>query len=165
MAIQLLKHGRAIDDAWTRLEPGAAVPPDGAVIVPLETWLAQRGACEQRRAHPTGVWLAGDAPIEALAADVGDLALIALRLPKFADGRAFSAGLLLRQRFGFRGELRAFGNLLPDQVRELHACGFDAFEIDATRAEAALRSLGDFAEAYQASCAHAEPLFRRRQGA
>lgn len=164
MTAKLIKHGHVIDDLWTFVDVGLPVAPDGAVIVPIATWIASRDAFAQR-ADPIGVWLAGDAPFDALIADLDRIDLVALRLPKFADGRAFSAGALLRERHRFAGELRAIGEFLPDQVRELQACGFDAFVVDALRVAAAIRSLSDFSVSYQASATQPEPLFRRRHAA
>ena len=91
------------------------------------------------------------------------LALIAVDFPKFSDGRGYSIARLLRERYGFEGELRAIGDVLRDQLYYLRQCGFNAFAVRADRdVEAALRGLADFSDGYQASVATPLPLFRRR---
>ena len=67
-------------------------------------------------------------------------ALIALEFAKFTDGRAYSYARLLRQRYGYEGELRAIGQVLRDQLLFMHRCGFDAFEVVKPDAVAAWRA-------------------------
>ena len=96
-----------------------------------------------------------------LAADAATLPLIAVEFPKFTDGRGYSIGRLLRERFGFRGELRAIGDIQRDQLYYLHQVGFDAFAVrDDKDAQEALRSLRDFSDGYQ-STNRRTPWFRR----
>jgi len=68
-------------------------------------------------------------PVADLAPDLDRLELIVLEFPKFTDGRAYSQARLLRERYGYRGELRAAGNVLRDQLLFMQRCGFDAFEL------------------------------------
>lgn len=115
-------------------------------------------------AHP--VLEPGDDPA-ALAAQYGEhfaaLPLIAVRFPSFTDGRGYSIARLLRERLGFRGELRAVGDIARDQLHYLARCGFDSFELregeDVATAKAALAA---FSDAYQAAVDQPVPLFRRR---
>ena len=110
-----------------------------------------------------GVWLAPDAEPEALRAYVGSLPLIAIDFPAFTDGRGYSIGRLLRDRYGFKGELRAIGDVLRDQLFALAECGFDAFDIRADRdAVEALSGLKDFASIYATTSRTPQPWFRRR---
>jgi len=124
----LIKDGRVADDPWRRLgdeeQPEAGV----SVIVSLERWQAERGALIGRNA-PLGLWLKSDQSPADVADDLSHFALIALEFPKFSDGRAFSYARLLRERFGYRGEVRAVGEVLRDVLLYMHRCGFDAFEI------------------------------------
>jgi uncharacterized protein (DUF934 family) len=80
------------------------------------------------------------------------------------DGRSFSTARLLRERYGFTGELRAVGNFIRDQLCYLRRCGVNAFAFtrEDMNLEDALKSLGDFSEYYQASVDQPLPLFRRR---
>ena len=84
---------------------------------------------QQRPGWPA-VSLANTDPVEDLAPRADRLRLIVLNFPKFSDGRAYSQARLLRGRLGYRGELRATGNVLQDQVLFMLRCGFDSFESD-----------------------------------
>ena len=165
MAIILEK--RLAADPWRRLERGAggeppAVPAAGDVIVPLDVWQAQRTALLARPGR-AGVWLAPHEEPAMLADDFSALGVIAVHFPKLGDGQGYSTARLLRERFGWRGELRAFGDVTRDQLAFLAACGFNAFELrEGEDPEAALTAFGELSEAYQASVAQPLPLFRRR---
>ncbi len=98
-----------------------------------------------------------------LAPRFGELRAIAIEFPSFTDGRGYSHARLLRERFGWKGELRAVGDVGRDQLLYLSRCGFDAFVLkDASRLEEALAGLDDFSEGYQSSVERPQPLFRRR---
>ena len=145
----LLKCGRVVDDSWIPVADGDPLPADGAIIVSLKRWQEER-ADLIARADGSGVRLASSDPAAAIAADLPFLALIALEFPTFRDGRAYSTARLLRERFGFKGELRAVGNVLRDQLLFMHRCGFDAFEIkDGDAAEAWERAMGEISLVYQ----------------
>ena len=163
---KLIKNRRLATDTWSLLSAGATLadlPEAGDAIVPLPVWLAQRDALA-RRAGRVGVWLYGHEDPAALAADLGSLPLVAVNFPKFSDGRGFSTAALLRERYGFNGELRAIGDVLRDQLFFLRRCGFDAFALrDDQDAAAAAAAFDDFTEAYQAGVDEPMPLFRRRQ--
>ena len=162
---RVIRHGRVEPNHWTLAgvdtAAGAALPA-GPVAVDLATWQATREELRARR-EPVGVWLKADDDPEALAADLGALALVAVQFPKFGDGRGFSIATLLRTRLGYKGELRAFGDVGRDHLFYLKRCGFDAFSLPAHRdLEAALDGLHDFSLVYQAGVDGAQPLFRRR---
>ena len=79
---------------------------------------------------------------------------VEVHFPKFGDGRGYSVGRLLRERYGYRGELRAVGQVGRDHLYDLEQCGFDAFELkDGEDAQEALAAFEDFSEAYQATAA------------
>lgn len=145
----LLKDGTAIEDTWVSVGDGEPVPADRPAILSLERWKAERDALRGHNA-PLGVRLASHEKVEDIADDLDRLALIALDFPKFQDGRAYSSARLLRERHGFKGELRAVGNVLADQFLFMHRCGFDAFEV-ADPAKAALwdRVMAQFSLFYQ----------------
>jgi uncharacterized protein (DUF934 family) len=91
------------------------------------------------------------------------VARVEVNFPKFGDGRGYSIARLLRERYGYRGELRAVGHITRDLLFYLESCGFDAFELRAGEdPHQALASFEDFSEAYQTSVARPQPLFRRR---
>jgi len=99
----------------------------------------------------------------AIATRLAGCARVEVHFPKFTDGRGYSIARLLRERYGYRGELRAVGDVQRDQLFYLSRVGFDAFLMREGEApEAALAALADFSEAYQASVERPLPLFRRR---
>jgi uncharacterized protein (DUF934 family) len=99
----------------------------------------------------------------ALAARLAAAARVEVHFPKFGDGRGFSAGRLLRERYGYRGELRAVGHITRDHLPFLERCGFDAFELrEGEDPWDALASFDVFSDSYQATASEPLPLFRRR---
>ena len=136
--------------------------PEGPLVVPLALWKSRRTELAKRTA-PLGVWLRADDDPSELAADLGSLLLVAVHFPKFTDGRGYSTAVLLRTRLGYRGELRAFGDVGRDQLFYLKRCGFDSFRLAAHHdPEAALAGLTTFSLRYQASVDDPRPLFRKR---
>ena len=98
-----------------------------------------------------------------VAAAVGIAGVIAVNFPKFSDGRGYSIGRLLRERYGYQGELRAVGEVARDHLHAMAQCGFDAFQLrEGEDPQEALKAFGDFSEQYQATAAQPAPLFRRR---
>lgn len=136
--------------------------PFGPVLVPLAVWQARKHDLVQReweQGDALGVWLAPDENPAELAADLGDLTVIGVHFPKFTDGRGYSTATLLRTRYGYRGELRAFGDIGRDQLAFLARVGFDAFAV--AEPELAIVGLDDFSESYQAAANQPLPLYRR----
>jgi uncharacterized protein (DUF934 family) len=124
----LWRRGGIAENIWTRAADADALPPGGAIIVSAARWRAEREALSAR-ADPVGVAIEpGKEAYEQLREAAGR-PLVALDFPKFADGRAFSLAQLLRQRHGFKGELRAVGEVLLDELALMLRCGFDSFEI------------------------------------
>lgn len=123
----LWRDGRFTADEWTRTAEDAAVA-DGPAILPLERFLAERDALTARNA-PLGVSVEPGEAIEELAPHLDRVALVALNFPKYSDGRSSSSARLLRERYGFKGEVRATGDVLIDQMPLMRRCGFDAFEV------------------------------------
>ena len=123
----LWREGGFAANLWTQVADDSAMP-DGAAIVSLARWRREREALSGRQA-PVGVEIAaGKDALEHLP-DAADRPLIALRFDKFGDGRAFSYAILLRERHGFLGELRAVGDVLLDEIPLMLRCGFTSFEV------------------------------------
>ncbi len=120
--------GRFTPDPWVFAADGE-VAADGAVFVSKARFLAERSALLDR-AGPLGLVLAPDDRLDDVAADLARFAAIAVRFPKYADGRGYSLARLLRERHGFRGELRAIGDILLDQVAHFFRVGFDTLAIE-----------------------------------
>ncbi len=165
---EIIKNGQIVTDDWQVLKLAEGETPEtvaldgGKRIVPLAVWQARRAEIVSR-GQSVGVWLDSSEGPEAIADDLASFALVAVNFPKFADGRGYSTARLLRERYGYRGELRAIGDVLHDQLFLMKRCGFDAFAVRADKdIRAALAGLGDFSEAYQAAVDQPQPLFRRR---
>jgi uncharacterized protein (DUF934 family) len=125
--------------------------PEGPVLVSLARFQAERDTLLVRNAK-LGVKLEAAQSPEALGDDVHRVSLIALDFPSFKDGRGFSWARMLRTRMGYRGELRATGNFLVDQLAHLTRTGFDAFDGDARITQAALtRAMREITHAYQSA--------------
>lgn len=114
-------------DTWTKVDD-ASVLPDGAVILPKKRWLAERDHLAGRNS-PVGILIAAGESVDDIAADLPRFAIVALQFPKFSDGRAFSTARLLREKYGYAGELRAVGDVLADPIPLMRRVGFDSFEV------------------------------------
>ncbi|GAB1257407.1 DUF934 domain-containing protein [Aurantivibrio plasticivorans] len=161
---KLIKNGELHTDEWTLLDQedlSIDAPPEGPVIVPLAVW--QENAAVLSSRGNVSVWLNGHDDISEVKNDLLSLPIIAVNFPAFMDGRGFSTGRLLRERYGFTGELRAVGQFIRDQLCYLKRCGYNAFSLpEDIDVEGALKSLNDFSEYYQAGVDQPTPLFRRR---
>lgn len=162
----IIRNGKVVADNWLAVDTvDGTLPqplPDGDLIVPLALWLAHRDALIGRGGR-LGIRLEGHDDPEPIAQDIGYFDLIAVNFPQFTDGRGYSLARLLRERFGYRGELRAVGDVLRDNLFYLSRCGFNAFELaDSEDPAAALAGLDDFSDGYQSSVERPQPLFRRR---
>jgi uncharacterized protein (DUF934 family) len=124
----LVKSGRIVEDRFVRVLDDAPLPEGVPVLVPAARLIADARDLVLRRA-PTGVIWPNDRRVTELAPYLDWLALVALVFPTFKDGRAYSQARQLRERYGFRGELRATGDVLRDQFLFLARAGFDAFEV------------------------------------
>jgi uncharacterized protein (DUF934 family) len=164
-----LARPRVENDVWQTLGLDASQPvaeiPAGPVIVPLAVWKERRDELAARH-DPLGVWLKPDDEPAEVAPDLERFALVAIHFPKLGDGRGYSSAALLRTRHGYRGELRAFGDIGRDQLLALARCGFDSFRLgDRHDPENALAAVDELKIRYQGAVDDAVPLFRRRAAA
>jgi phosphoadenosine phosphosulfate reductase len=158
MDAPIWREGRFEPDEWVRFKPGADLPePDGPLLVPLASFLAQPAGFTGRRA-PLAVEVSAGEAVEPLQAHLKRLAMIALSFPKFSDGRNYSAARLLRERYGFPGELRAVGDVLADQIPLMRRCGISSFEVvhAPTRAALAAGRLAEVRHFYQPVASRSE---------
>jgi uncharacterized protein (DUF934 family) len=147
---KLLKSGAFAADPYQSAADDAALP-EGAVLVSLSRFQKDREAFLARNT-PIGVKLQSHENPELLGDDVNRLSLVALEFPKFRDGRAFSWARILRTRLNFKGEIRAVGDFLFDQVNYQHRVGFDAWEVpDHFTVEMFNRALSEMTNVYQPS--------------
>ncbi len=124
----LWREGGFAENIWTHVADEADVPRHGAAIVSFGRWRRERETLAGREGA-VGVEIAAGAEALEHLRDAANRPLVALRFDKFADGRAFSYAILLRQRHGFSGELRAVGEVLIDEIPLMLRCGFDSFEV------------------------------------
>jgi uncharacterized protein (DUF934 family) len=158
MPHRLLRDTRIVTDEWRYLKGALATDPDDAVdltgagqaplIVGFEQWQAERAAL-LARAAPLGVSLKPAQAVEGLAADLVLFALVAAEFPGPAEGRGYTQGRLLRERYEFSGELRAVGYVRRDQLFFLARCGFNAFALPETDLDEAVTAFATFTLAYQ----------------
>jgi uncharacterized protein (DUF934 family) len=145
-------QARLVDDPWTLLREAQESLPSGPLILPLALWREE-----------DGLLLQPDDEVEALVPLFDRLPLIAIDFPSFRDGRGYSQAYLLRTRLGWRGELRAVGDVLRDQLSHMRQCGFDAFAVREDKsAEDALKGLAGVSVLYGRSVIEPRPLYRRR---
>ncbi len=124
----LLKNGHTVEDPWVRIEDDADIADETAVVVSLARWQNEADVLRKRNA-PVAIALNNDQSPAEIEDDLEAIDAVFLTFPAFTDGRAFSQARLLRQRFGYKGEIRATGNVLRDQYAFMQRCGFDAFEV------------------------------------
>lgn len=122
----LVRNGRFIEDPWRHLADDEPAADATRVTVSQARWLKERAELMAGE-RALGLRLPNTVAPATLAADLGRFELIVLSFPRFTDGRAYSQARLLRSRFGYRGELRADGNVLRDQLLFMQRCGFDGF--------------------------------------
>lgn len=158
----IIKNKQVVEEPfnWQLLdeEQGEALPD--YVLVPIGRASSLGVSALPRGARATGLYLTGDDD-PALAREFFEhIDTIAIAFPKFADGRGYSIARLLRQRYGWKGELRAVGQILHDQLNYLHRCGFDVLEIQEGKdPERALDAFKDFSVTYQPAADGEDPIY------
>jgi uncharacterized protein (DUF934 family) len=158
----LVENGRIVEDRYVRVLDDAPVPDRVPVLLPAKRFLADAAELA-RRDGSLGVLWPNDRRVAELEPWLGHLALVALNFPKFRDGRAYSQARLLREHFGFRGTLRATGDVLRDQFHFLVRAGFDSFEVKkAADAEVFAKVLERYSVVYQSGADGRMPALRRR---
>lgn len=167
---RIIRDRRIVEDDWAWVADDAALPSSGKVIVSWTRWQADKAALKARGG--VGVSIPPTLAVEELKDDVPALALVAVSLnfiqPKpeggrTFDGRAYTQARLLRERYGFTGEIRATGDVFRDSMYYAARCGVNAFELKPERdLEDALKAFGDFSFGYAGAADDPTPIFRRR---
>src|SRR5580692_10135759 len=161
-SMPLVENGQIVEDRYVRVADDAPIPDRVPVIVSAKRFLAEADALI-RRDGSLGVSWPNDRRIAELKPWLGHLALVALHFPKFRDGRAYSQARLLRESLGFRGTLRATGDVLRDQFTFLVRAGFDSFAVKKPADAAAFAaSVGRYSVVYQQGADGRIPALRRR---
>jgi uncharacterized protein (DUF934 family) len=123
----IVRDGKIVEDPWVSVADDQPLPDGEPVIVSLARWQNERATLAHHNL-PLGVRLRSSDSAAEIAADLQHFGLIVLEFPKFNDGRAFSAARLLRERYGFKGEIRATGHIIRDQLLFLVRCGVDSLD-------------------------------------
>ncbi|HEY2145962.1 MAG TPA: DUF934 domain-containing protein [Steroidobacteraceae bacterium] len=149
MQRRLLRDRQIVVDDWRY--PGEASDDTGApLIVTFDQWQSDPGTWIARGSR-LGVVLSPAHKVEQLAPDLAWFTLIAADFPGPADGRGYTQGRQLRERWNFKGELRATGYVRRDQLFFLARCGFNSFELAENELETAHAAFQTFSAAYQPS--------------
>lgn len=158
----LIKNGKVVDDVWAFVEDGHELSPGGCFTVSLGRFLSEHDVLIARN-RSIGVRLSASDDPELLVPHLDSIHVIELSFPKYTDGRALSQAQLLRRRHGYKGEIRAIGQVLRDQLRLMIRCGFDAMVIEEADAEGVYDySASEFSEFYQAASDTSETVFTKR---
>ena len=149
-------------DEWTLIDKDADTLPVGAAfIVAANLWNQFREELLQQ--EKCAVWLDSNESPELIADDLQSIELIAINFPVFSDGRGYSYARTLLDEYKYAGDIRAIGDVLPDQLAYMARCGFSSFELRGDKdALEAISRFDDFSDAYQASQDRPLPLFSRR---
>ncbi len=149
--MQIIKDKQLVDNHWTFVDDESDLSSSGDITVTLDRWESHKQQLAHRTGK-TGIRLNPGDHTEELAGTLKDVELIELNFPVFTDGRPFSHARLLRSRLGYKGEIRAVGNFLPDQVFYLSRVGVNAFELEnQEQIPLALSCMDDFSVRYQDS--------------
>jgi uncharacterized protein (DUF934 family) len=161
MPRRLLRDRQIVADEWLYVAEATA---DGssALIVTFDQWRLEPDTWIARGSR-LGVVLSAAHKVEQLAPDIGHFALIAAEFSGPSEGRGYTQARLLRERWNFKGELRATGYVRRDQLFFMARCGFNSFELPETDIEDAYTAFSTFSAAYQPSNDRGLP-FKLRPG-
>lgn len=164
----LVVDGKVATNNVQWIADDAELPAGGRISVSYKRWTAERAALEANAALDIGVRLSNTVDLNEAWPQLSGRTRIEIEFPGFGDGRAYSQARLLRERYAFKGEVRAIGAaVVLDQARELARCGVNAFALrDDQKAEGFIEQLGkaDGTPWYQAPIGAARPGFLRRAG-
>lgn len=158
----LLKDRKVVDnDPWINLKDDEPVPAKGDVIISYVRF-DREDADFCARDGRLGLRIEPEDDLGQVICHLPKIAIIAIDFPKFGDGRGYSKARLLRDRYNYKGELRAVGEVLADQLFYMRRCGFDSFQLaNGKDTNAALAALETFSVTYQGATDDPRPLFRR----
>lgn len=149
--MKIIKDKKITEDHWQSIADEEEIPQAGDITVSVSRWLSDRTLLAGRDGQ-TGIRIRSTDRLEDIGGDLAEMPLVELDIAMFGDGRSFSQAWLLRNRYHYRGEIRAVGNYLVDQIFYLHRTGVNAFQLSESRKpEAALAALNDFSVTYQPS--------------
>ena len=159
----LIKDQQLSDNHWQLIDKEqvidlSSVADSDHIILPFARWQENQPMVLGK--ENIGLWLDSDESAEPLASVCHDVPLIAINFPVFSDGRGYSYARTLRDHFAYRGEIRAIGDVLPDQMYFYQRCGFNSFLLRSdVNPETAINCLNDFSLSYQAGSDQRTPIF------
>jgi uncharacterized protein (DUF934 family) len=165
-AALLIKDQQLSDNHWQLIDKEqvidlSSVADSDHIILPFARWQENQSIVLGKA--NIGLWLDSDESAEPLASVCHDVPLIAINFPVFSDGRGYSYARTLRDHFAYRGEIRAIGDVLPDQMYFYQRCGFNSFLLRSdVNPETAINCLNDFSLSYQAGSDQRTPIFHQR---
>jgi uncharacterized protein (DUF934 family) len=124
----LLEKGVPVEDRFVQVADDAPLPADSPAVISFARLQREADVLAGRNV-PLGVQVGSATQARDIAPFLDRVALVVIEFPKFRDGRGFTIARTLRERFGYAGELRAFGHILPDQYEFLVRCGFTSVEV------------------------------------
>ncbi len=164
---KLIKDGELIPNRWTILREASGPEVLKALlgknlIVPLKFWKSYQTEIGNFAGN-VAIWLNSNESVADIASQLHSLPLIALNYPLFSDGRSYSNARALRQQYEYKGEVRAIGDVLRDQLFYMSRCGFNSFDLRPDQDETlCLQAFRDFKTSYAATITEPLPLFQRR---
>ena len=162
---KIIRNQKIVEDDWTTIADDAEIPTSGRVIFSLKRLREVRDALKTGDVV-AGVRIPNNVDVATLWDELKERPLIALEFPAFGDGRAYSQARLLRERFGYKGEIRATGDVLRDQLFFMHRVGFDTMAPRADQdLQVCLTAFRDFTVPYQGSVDIPVAVFQRRRAA
>jgi len=148
--MKIIKDKQIIEDNWLHIADDEEVA-NGDITLSLSRWNKEKSTLANHQGN-IGIRVSPADNVSEIADDLKDINLVAVELPAFTDGRAFSHARLLRSRYGYEGEIRAIGSYMADQAFYLQRVGVNAFELENTEElSAILSTLNDFTVKYQVS--------------
>ena len=158
----LIKNGEVAENTWRKLSDDEEITGEESIIVSLKRWQSEKAKFAGRNGA-LGIFLESNQKPEEIGEDIERFDLIALDFPALPDGRAYSYARLLRERYDFKGELRAVGKVIQDQLFFMGRCGFDAFELsEGENIEKSIGALSSFSVAYQPAADDILPAYKAR---
>ena len=166
--LTLFRDGEFKSDPWKAWAEGDEAGEVRYTHVPVSVFLAHREAF-LANPHPLGLLVNPGEKVEDMAGDLARFDSIAINFPAFTDGRGYSSARLIRERYGYEGELRAVGDVLTDQIPFMRRCGINAFVVTSAPTREALEkgALAEVSHYYQPVGARVEvpagtrPFLRR----
>ena len=162
--MQVIKNNIVVEDGWQRIEEADIEKglPDGDIIVPFGYWQSHRNELLERKGR-LGVCVNGDDDTAELTADLEHFDIIAVDFPTFRDGRGYSHARILREHYGYAGDIRAVGDVLRDQLFFMQRCGISSFCLREDRdIEDAIKGLSGFSVKYQTAADGILPVYKQR---